>query len=152
MRRLLRGSVGFWLVIMPALFLVAVPGTVLAQVSDALRTKAASEAASLLTRAEQGEVRVIVTLRGATSGSTGSSSSSSTAQPSAAMTAGPLGDGQPATVEQSALIATHILAFEGDSHVEWFEGNFEAYEEDKKRRLGADAAEPHRIKYKAFTR
>ncbi|MEZ5839548.1 MAG: energy-dependent translational throttle protein EttA [Hyphomicrobiales bacterium] len=49
-------------------------------------------------------------------------------------------------------LATHILAFEGDSHVEWFEGNFEAYEEDKKRRLGADAAQPHRIKYKKFTR
>ena len=49
-------------------------------------------------------------------------------------------------------LATHILAFEGDSHVEWFEGNFEAYEEDKKRRLGADAVEPHRIKYKAFSR
>jgi energy-dependent translational throttle protein EttA len=49
-------------------------------------------------------------------------------------------------------LATHILAFEGDSHVEWFEGNFEAYEEDKKRRLGAEATEPHRIKYKAFTR
>ncbi len=50
-------------------------------------------------------------------------------------------------------LATHILAFEGDSHVEWFEGNFEAYEEDKKRRLGADAVEnPRRIKYKAFTR
>jgi ATP-binding cassette ChvD family protein len=49
-------------------------------------------------------------------------------------------------------LATHILAFEGDSHVEWFEGNFEAYEEDKKRRLGAEAVEPHRIKYKAFTR
>jgi ATP-binding cassette ChvD family protein len=49
-------------------------------------------------------------------------------------------------------LATHILAFEGDSHVEWFEGNFEAYEEDKKRRLGAEAVEPHRIKYKAFSR
>jgi len=49
-------------------------------------------------------------------------------------------------------LATHILAFEGDSHVEWFEGNFEAYEEDKKRRLGAEATEPHRIKYKAFSR
>ena len=50
-------------------------------------------------------------------------------------------------------LATHILAFEGDSHVEWFEGNFEEYEEDKKRRLGADAVEnPRRIKYKAFTR
>lgn len=45
-------------------------------------------------------------------------------------------------------IATHILAFEGDSHVEWFEGNFADYEEDKKRRLGDEATEPHRIKYK----
>ena len=49
-------------------------------------------------------------------------------------------------------IATHILAFEGDSHVEWFEGNFEAYEEDKKRRLGAESVEPHRIKYRKLTR
>jgi ATPase subunit of ABC transporter with duplicated ATPase domains len=49
-------------------------------------------------------------------------------------------------------LATHILAFEGDSHVEWFEGNFEAYEEDKRRRLGHDATDPHRIKYKAFSR
>ncbi|WP_262695926.1 energy-dependent translational throttle protein EttA [Kordiimonas aquimaris] len=49
-------------------------------------------------------------------------------------------------------IATHILAFEGNSHVEWFEGNFEAYEEDKKRRLGADATQPHRIKYRKFAR
>ncbi|MGE3335583.1 MAG: energy-dependent translational throttle protein EttA [Rhodospirillaceae bacterium] len=49
-------------------------------------------------------------------------------------------------------IATHILAFEGDSHVEWFEGNFQDYEEDKKRRLGADAVEPHRIKFKPITR
>ncbi|MSO72244.1 MAG: energy-dependent translational throttle protein EttA [Rhodospirillaceae bacterium] len=49
-------------------------------------------------------------------------------------------------------IATHILSFEGDSHVEWFEGNFEAYEADKKRRLGADAVEPHRIKYKPISR
>ena len=49
-------------------------------------------------------------------------------------------------------IATHILAFEGDSHVEWFEGNFAAYMEDKKRRLGADADVPHRIKYKPLTR
>lgn len=49
-------------------------------------------------------------------------------------------------------LATHILAFEGDSHVEWFEGNFEAYEEDKKRRLGDAAVEPHRIKYKKFER
>src|SRR5690606_22525864 len=48
--------------------------------------------------------------------------------------------------------ATHILAFEGDSHVEWFEGNFQDYEEDKKRRLGDDAVEPHRIKYKPITR
>jgi ATP-binding cassette ChvD family protein len=49
-------------------------------------------------------------------------------------------------------LATHILAFEGDSHVEWFEGNFESYEEDKKRRLGEAAVEPHRIKYKRFER
>jgi ATP-binding cassette ChvD family protein len=49
-------------------------------------------------------------------------------------------------------IATHILAFEGNSHVEWFEGNFQDYEEDKKRRLGAAAEIPHRIKYKKFTR
>ena len=49
-------------------------------------------------------------------------------------------------------IATHILAFEGDSHVEWFEGNFQAYEEDKRRRLGADATEPHRIKYRPLAR
>ncbi|WP_119420160.1 energy-dependent translational throttle protein EttA [Desertibaculum subflavum] len=49
-------------------------------------------------------------------------------------------------------IATHILSFEGDSHVEWFEGNFQDYEEDKKKRLGADAAEPHRIKYKPISR
>jgi len=45
-------------------------------------------------------------------------------------------------------IATHILAFEGNSHVEWFEGNFEDYENDKKKRLGAEAVEPHRLKYK----
>jgi ATPase subunit of ABC transporter with duplicated ATPase domains len=45
-------------------------------------------------------------------------------------------------------IATHILAFEGDSHAEWFEGNFQDYEADRKRRLGADADQPHRIKYK----
>jgi ATP-binding cassette ChvD family protein len=49
-------------------------------------------------------------------------------------------------------IATHILAFEGDSHVEWFEGNFADYEEDKKRRLGTDSTIPHRIKYKKFAR
>jgi ATP-binding cassette ChvD family protein len=49
-------------------------------------------------------------------------------------------------------LATHILAFEGDSHVEWFEGNFQAYEEDKRRRLGADAKEPHRIKYRPLER
>ena len=49
-------------------------------------------------------------------------------------------------------IATHILAFEGDSHVEWFEGNFEDYEEDKKRRLGIDSTIPKRIQYKKFTR
>ena len=49
-------------------------------------------------------------------------------------------------------ICTHILAFEGDAHVEWFEGNFEDYEEDKKRRLGPDALEPKRVKYKKFAR
>ena len=49
-------------------------------------------------------------------------------------------------------IATHILAFEGDSHVEWFEGNFADYEEDKKRRLGVDSVIPHRLKYKKFSR
>ena len=49
-------------------------------------------------------------------------------------------------------IATHMLAFEGDSQVEWFEGNFEAYEEDKKRRLGADSLIPHRIKFQKFAR
>ncbi|MCA8869981.1 MAG: energy-dependent translational throttle protein EttA [Rhodobacteraceae bacterium] len=49
-------------------------------------------------------------------------------------------------------ICTHMLAFEGDSHVEWFEGNFEDYEADKLRRLGADALEPKRVKYKKFTR
>ena len=49
-------------------------------------------------------------------------------------------------------IATHILAFEGNSHVEWFEGNYEAYEVDKKRRLGADASQPSRIKYKPISR
>ncbi|MEM9475857.1 MAG: energy-dependent translational throttle protein EttA [Pseudomonadota bacterium] len=49
-------------------------------------------------------------------------------------------------------ICTHILAFEGEAHVEWFEGNFEDYEEDKKRRLGADAVEPKRLKHKKFVR
>ena len=49
-------------------------------------------------------------------------------------------------------ICTHILAFEGNAHVEWFEGNFADYEEDKKRRLGPDALEPKRLKYKKFTR
>jgi ATP-binding cassette ChvD family protein len=49
-------------------------------------------------------------------------------------------------------IATHMLAFEGDSHVEWFEGNFADYEEDKKRRLGIDSIIPHRLKYKKFAR
>ena len=48
-------------------------------------------------------------------------------------------------------IATHMLAFEGDSHVEWFEGNFADYEEDKKRRLGIDSVIPHRLKYKKFS-
>ena len=49
-------------------------------------------------------------------------------------------------------ICTHMLAFEGEAHVEWFEGNFEDYEEDKKRRLGPDALEPKRVKYKKFAR
>ena len=49
-------------------------------------------------------------------------------------------------------LATHILSFEGDSHVEWFEGNFQAYEADKRRRLGADSTEPHRIKYRPLAR
>jgi ATP-binding cassette ChvD family protein len=49
-------------------------------------------------------------------------------------------------------LATHILSFEGDSHVEWFEGNFQAYEDDKRRRLGDAAVEPHRIKYRPIAR
>ncbi|HAM48033.1 MAG TPA: energy-dependent translational throttle protein EttA [Alphaproteobacteria bacterium] len=49
-------------------------------------------------------------------------------------------------------IATHILAFEGDSHVEWFEGNYEEYEADRKRRLGHEAEQPHRLKFKKFSR
>jgi sulfate-transporting ATPase len=49
-------------------------------------------------------------------------------------------------------LATHMLAFEGDSHVEWFEGNFEAYEEDKRRRMGPEADRPLRMTYKKLTR
>ena len=49
-------------------------------------------------------------------------------------------------------IATHILAFEGDSRVEWFQGNYQDYEADRKRRLGAAAEMPHRIKYRRLTR
>ena len=49
-------------------------------------------------------------------------------------------------------IATHILAYEGDSHVEWFEGNFEDYEADKIRRLGPDSVNPKRVTYKRLTR
>src|SRR5919206_261506 len=49
-------------------------------------------------------------------------------------------------------IATHVLAFEGDSQVTWFEGNYQDYEADRKRRLGADADQPHRIKYKPLVR
>ena len=49
-------------------------------------------------------------------------------------------------------IATHILSFEGDSHVEWFEGNFQDYETDKMRRFGTDSVIPHRLKYKKFSR
>ncbi len=49
-------------------------------------------------------------------------------------------------------IATHMLSFEDDSHVEWFEGNFQDYEADKMRRLGQDSIIPHRLKYKKLTR
>jgi hypothetical protein len=49
-------------------------------------------------------------------------------------------------------VATHILAFEGDSRVTFFDGNFSEYEEDKKKRLGADAAQPHRIRYRQLSR
>ena len=49
-------------------------------------------------------------------------------------------------------IATHILAFEGDSHVEWFEGNYQDYEADYKRRNGVDADQPHRIRFKPLAR
>ncbi len=49
-------------------------------------------------------------------------------------------------------IATHMLAFEGDSHVEWFEGNYQDYEGDRKKRLGAAADQPHRLRYKPLTR
>jgi ATPase subunit of ABC transporter with duplicated ATPase domains len=49
-------------------------------------------------------------------------------------------------------IATHMLSFEGDSHIEWFEGNYQDYEADKKRRFGIEADQPHRIKYKRFAR
>jgi ATPase subunit of ABC transporter with duplicated ATPase domains len=49
-------------------------------------------------------------------------------------------------------VATHILAFEGDSRVLWFDGNFSEYEKDKRKRLGDDAVRPHRIKYRKLTR
>jgi ATPase subunit of ABC transporter with duplicated ATPase domains len=49
-------------------------------------------------------------------------------------------------------IATHILAFEGDSHVEWFEGNYQEYERDRRQRLGEAADQPRRIKYKPISR
>ena len=49
-------------------------------------------------------------------------------------------------------LATHILAFEGDSHVEWFEGNYQDYENDKKRRLGEESLNPKRMKYKPIIR
>ena len=49
-------------------------------------------------------------------------------------------------------VATHVLAFEGDSQVRWFEGNFEAYEENRRERLGPEADRPHRITYKRLTR
>jgi ATPase subunit of ABC transporter with duplicated ATPase domains len=48
-------------------------------------------------------------------------------------------------------VATHILAFEGDSHVEWFEGNYQSYEEDRRRRSGESEDQPHRIKYKRIS-
>ena len=57
-----------------------------------------------------------------------------------------------ADLQQRARIATHVLAFEGDSQAVWFEGNFSDYERDRKKRLGADADQPHRIKYKPLTR
>ena len=62
------------------------------------------------------------------------------------------GGDQPRPLVPRPALATHILAFEGDSHVEWFEGNFEAYEEDKKRRLGADSLIPKRLKFQKFAR
>ncbi len=49
-------------------------------------------------------------------------------------------------------VATHILAFEGDSRVYWFDGNYSEYEDDKRKRLGVDAAQPHRIRYRQLTR
>jgi ATPase subunit of ABC transporter with duplicated ATPase domains len=49
-------------------------------------------------------------------------------------------------------VATHILAFEGDSRVVWFEGNYQAYEEDRKKRMGVEADRPHRIKYRKLTK
>jgi hypothetical protein len=58
----------------------------------------------------------------------------------------------PDVLHRSEAVSTHILSFEGESHVEWFEGNFEDYEEDKKRRLGEDAVLPKRIKCKKFAR
>ena len=61
------------------------------------------------------------------------------------------GNHQPRPVV-SGSSGDYILAFEGDSHVEWFEGNFQAYEEDKRRRLGADVTEPHRIKDRPLAR
>ena len=62
------------------------------------------------------------------------------------------GGDQPRSLVSIDRIATHILAFEGNSHVEWFEGNYQAYEEDKKRRLGAEASQPTRIRYKPILR
>ena len=49
-------------------------------------------------------------------------------------------------------VATHILAFEGDSKVFWFDGNYSEYEEDKRKRLGVEASQPHRIRYRQMTR
>ena len=56
------------------------------------------------------------------------------------------------TAGSSTVIATHILAFEGNSEVVWFEGNYSDYEKDRKRRLGAEADTPQRIKYRQLTR
>ena len=60
--------------------------------------------------------------------------------------------GEPALAEILTRIATHVLAFEGDSEVRWFEGNFSDYEADRKKRLGVDADQPHRLRYQPLVR